>query len=86
MKQHTKKERLIFLNERETSGKTANKQTQSFLPVKIVSEKNTDKESDPCLIKIGDIFTIKCSATTSRRAIEIVLPAAVKTCGQMIVR
>lgn len=110
MKHHTKEERLIFLNEWESSGKTAetfsaehgfsvvtlkrwvkeskrtDKQTQSFLPVRIVSEKKMDTESDPCVIKIGDFFAIECSATTSRRAIEIALQAAVKTCGQMLVR
>ncbi|HKL84849.1 MAG TPA: hypothetical protein VJ861_00775 [Treponemataceae bacterium] len=110
MKHHTKEERLRFLNEWESSGKTAedfsgeqgfsvvtlkrwakesktsNKQTHSFLPVKIVSEKNTDTENDPCLIKIGDIFTIECKAETSRRAIEIALQAVVKTCGQMLAR
>lgn len=110
MKHHTKEERLRFLNEWESSGKTAedfsgeqgfsvvtlkrwakeikrpDKQTHSFLPVRIVSEKKTDTASDPCVIKIGDFLAIECKATTSRRAIEIALQAAVKTCGLMLVR
>jgi len=57
------------------------KERQSFLPITIINENLRSTRCEPCVIKIGDFFSVECSPTSNLKSIELALKAAVNVCG-----
>ena len=57
------------------------KEKQAFLPITIINENLRGTRYEPCVIKIGELFSVECSPISNLKSIELALKAAVNVCG-----
>jgi len=62
-------------------GETTTKDKQAFLPITIINENERRIVAEPCVIKIGGLFSVECRSTSNLKSIELALKAALNVCG-----
>jgi len=61
--------------------KKDSKVNPTFLSLTIVNQNEVRSSNEPCIIKIGELFSIECTSTSNLQSLEVALQAAVNICG-----